>query len=118
MELEEALGQKANFGLVGGRMNSLRNAEPAVSSAQHSCWAKGTGFGTGTTQQHWDVDLHVLKREQDEQNVTHLLKVYFSSVLKNWCIALRVLFCECIFIFFLLLFCWLFIYKDLTNLRV
>lgn len=45
---------------------------------KHSFWAKGTGFGSGPTQQQWNVDLHVMKRKQDEQNVTYLLRVSFS----------------------------------------
>lgn len=41
-------------------------------------WAKGTGFGSGTTQQQWNVDLHVLRRKFDENTVTLLLKVNIS----------------------------------------
>lgn len=38
-------------------------------------WAKGTGFGTGSTAQQWNIDLHNIRRQQDEQNVTVILRV-------------------------------------------
>ncbi|CAG9531988.1 unnamed protein product, partial [Cercopithifilaria johnstoni] len=86
MEQEQSLSEGTNLGLrAEERMNSSGNAGPTASSAsnatqQHSFWAKGTGFGSGTTQQQWNVDLHVLKRKQDEQNVTHLLRVLSSFI--------------------------------------
>lgn len=48
-------------------------------STQNTFWAKGTGYGSGTTQQQWNVDLHVMKRKHDELNVTHLLRVIFDG---------------------------------------
>uniref|UniRef100_A0A0R3QJP8 UBIQUITIN_CONJUGAT_2 domain-containing protein n=1 Tax=Brugia timori TaxID=42155 RepID=A0A0R3QJP8_9BILA len=84
MESEQSSYERASCGTTTDeRINSSGNAAPAMSSAstvtqQHNFWAKGTGFGSGTTQQQWNVDLHVLKRKQDEQNVTHLLKVLSS----------------------------------------
>ncbi|VDK73717.1 unnamed protein product [Litomosoides sigmodontis] len=86
MEREQSSGDKTNLSFaVEESVNSSGNAGPAVTSAsnvtqQHSFWAKGTGFGSGTTQQQWNVDLHVLKRKQDEQNVTLLLKVLSSFI--------------------------------------
>lgn len=85
MEQEQSAVEGTNLLAAEERMNSTG---PAVSSAssvmqQHSFWAKGTGFGSGTTQQQWNVGLHVLKRKQDEQNVTHLLRVYFVSLARN-----------------------------------
>ncbi|VDK62166.1 unnamed protein product [Onchocerca ochengi] len=86
MEPEQSSGEGTNFGLATEeRANSSGNIGPLVSSnlnvtQQHSFWAKGTGFGSGTTQQQWNVDLHVLKRKQDEQNVTHLLRVLSSFI--------------------------------------
>ncbi|VDO32389.1 unnamed protein product [Onchocerca flexuosa] len=80
MEPEQSSGEGTNFGMATEeRSNSSGNTGQVVSSnlnvtQHHSFWAKGTGFGSGTTQQQWNVDLHVLKRKQDEQNVTHLLR--------------------------------------------
>uniref|UniRef100_A0A915PSQ5 UBC core domain-containing protein n=1 Tax=Setaria digitata TaxID=48799 RepID=A0A915PSQ5_9BILA len=80
VEAEQSFGEGANFGLAAEeRVNNSESTGTAVTSSnvtqQHNFWAKGTGFGSGTTQQQWNVDLHVLKRKQDEQNVTHLLRV-------------------------------------------
>uniref|UniRef100_F1KPF7 Baculoviral IAP repeat-containing protein 6 n=1 Tax=Ascaris suum TaxID=6253 RepID=F1KPF7_ASCSU len=47
---------------------------------QQNFWAKGTGFGSGTTQQQWNVDAHVMKRKLDEETVTHLLRVLASYI--------------------------------------
>ncbi|KAL3998353.1 Ubiquitin-conjugating enzyme family protein [Acanthocheilonema viteae] len=83
---EQSSVEGVNLGFAAEeRMNSSGNVGPAVSSASnvthpHGFWAKGTGFGSGTTQQQWNVDLHVLKRKQDEQNVTHLLRVLSSFI--------------------------------------
>lgn len=67
-------GRLCNFGSV------VAPGAPSSATQQHNFWAKGTGFGSGTTQQQWNVDLHVMKRKQDEQNVTHLLRVLFCSI--------------------------------------
>ncbi|KAM3721402.1 Baculoviral IAP repeat-containing protein [Dirofilaria immitis] len=86
LEPEQSSGEETNFALTAEeRVNNSGNVGPAVNSSsnimqQHNFWAKGTGFGSGTTQQQWNVDLHVLKRKQDEQNVTHLLRVLSSFI--------------------------------------
>lgn len=61
------------------RLNALAgySAMNQQQSQPQNYWAKGTGFGSGTTQQQWDVDLHVMKRKMDEKNVTHLLQVRY-----------------------------------------
>lgn len=38
-------------------------------------WAKGTGFGSGTTQQQWNLNRHVTKQRQEEEHITCLLMV-------------------------------------------
>ncbi|VDK44650.1 unnamed protein product, partial [Anisakis simplex] len=55
-------------------------ASNAPNAQQQNFWAKGTGFGSGTTQQQWNVDAHVMKRKLDEQTVTHLLRVLASYI--------------------------------------
>lgn len=39
-------------------------------------WAKGTGFGTGSTTSDWDVEHAVKKQQQDEKYITVLFEVY------------------------------------------
>ncbi len=41
----------------------------------HMYWAKGTGFGTGSTQQSWDVEQALLRQKSEEEHVTVLLQV-------------------------------------------
>lgn len=45
----------------------------------HMYWAKGTGFGTGSTQQSWDVEQALLRQKSEEEHVTVLLQVKFNT---------------------------------------
>ncbi|RZB38740.1 baculoviral IAP repeat-containing protein 6 [Asbolus verrucosus] len=46
-------------------------------------WAKGTGFGTGSTQQSWNVEQALLKQRSEEEHVTVLLQVFASYISPN-----------------------------------
>lgn len=46
----------------------------------HVYWAKGTGFGTGSTAQSWDVETALQKKRAEEENVTCLLQVLSSYI--------------------------------------
>lgn len=46
----------------------------------HLYWAKGTGFGTGSTQQSWNVEQALLRQRSEEEHVTVLLRVLASYV--------------------------------------
>jgi len=39
-------------------------------------WAKGTGFGTGSTTSSWDAEHAMLRQKTEEEHVTCLLQVY------------------------------------------
>lgn len=41
----------------------------------HLYWAKGTGFGTGSTTQSWNVEQALSRQRSEEQHVTVLLQV-------------------------------------------
>ncbi|XP_050551225.1 baculoviral IAP repeat-containing protein 6 isoform X3 [Spodoptera frugiperda] len=41
-------------------------------------WAKGTGFGTGSTQQSWNVEQALVRQRTEEEHVTVLLQVLAS----------------------------------------
>lgn len=45
----------------------------------HVYWAKGTGFGTGSTQQSWNVEQALLRQKSEEEHVTVLLQVSAKS---------------------------------------
>ncbi|XP_048523189.1 baculoviral IAP repeat-containing protein 6, partial [Dendroctonus ponderosae] len=46
-------------------------------------WAKGTGFGTGSTQQSWNVEQALMKQKTEEEHVTVLLDVLASYINPN-----------------------------------
>ena len=52
----------------------------ADEKSQHY-WAKGTGFGTGSTASSWDAEQALLRQKSEEEHVTCLLQVslYKSS---------------------------------------
>ncbi|XP_037876101.1 survivin-1 isoform X3 [Bombyx mori] len=43
-------------------------------------WAKGTGFGTGSTQQSWNVEQALMRQRTEEEHVTALLQVLASYI--------------------------------------
>lgn len=49
----------------------------------HLYWAKGTGFGTGSTQQSWNVEQALLKQRSEEEHVTVLLQVIATYIRPN-----------------------------------
>ncbi|CAB0044915.1 unnamed protein product [Trichogramma brassicae] len=46
----------------------------------HLYWAKGTGFGTGSTQQSWNVEQALNRQRSEEEHVTVLLQVLASYI--------------------------------------
>ncbi|KAI1894398.1 hypothetical protein AGOR_G00115400 [Albula goreensis] len=67
---------------------SANQTEPQVSSGhaggtseeQQLYWAKGTGFGTGSTASGWDVEQALTKQRLEEEHVTCLLQVLASYI--------------------------------------
>lgn len=41
----------------------------------HQYWAKGTGFGTGSTTQSWNVEQSLCRKRFEEEHVTVFLQV-------------------------------------------
>ncbi|XP_056342467.1 baculoviral IAP repeat-containing protein 6 isoform X6 [Oenanthe melanoleuca] len=68
--------------------SSPSQAEPQVSSTHNTAsteeqqlyWAKGTGFGTGSTASGWDVEQALTKQRLEEEHVTCLLQVLASYI--------------------------------------
>uniref|UniRef100_A0A8C8S4L7 Dual E2 ubiquitin-conjugating enzyme/E3 ubiquitin-protein ligase BIRC6 n=1 Tax=Pelusios castaneus TaxID=367368 RepID=A0A8C8S4L7_9SAUR len=68
--------------------SSSNQSEPQVSSTHNSAsteeqqlyWAKGTGFGTGSTASGWDVEQALTKQRLEEEHVTCLLQVLASYI--------------------------------------
>lgn len=52
-----------------------RRSKKASDDKSHLYWAKGTGFGTGSTQQSWNVEQALQRQKGEEEYVTVLLQV-------------------------------------------
>lgn len=52
----------------------------------HQYWAKGTGFGTGSTTSSWDAEQALLRQKSEEFHVACLLQVIYQnwSYLAQW----------------------------------
>lgn len=64
-----------NEGPGNSKSGSGENSKIASDDKSHIYWAKGTGFGTGSIQQSWNVEQALLKQKSEEEHVTVLLQV-------------------------------------------
>ncbi|XP_064603703.1 baculoviral IAP repeat-containing protein 6-like isoform X3 [Liolophura sinensis] len=53
---------------------------PVTEEKTHHYWAKGTGFGTGSTTSSWDAEQALLRQKSEEEHVTCLLQVLGSYI--------------------------------------
>ncbi|XP_060789217.1 baculoviral IAP repeat-containing protein 6 isoform X8 [Neoarius graeffei] len=75
--------------------SNSNHSEPQVSSGQgvvsaddqQLYWAKGTGFGTGSTASGWDVEQALNKQRLEEEHVTCLLQVLASYINPAGCVC-------------------------------
>ncbi|TDG43863.1 hypothetical protein AWZ03_009727 [Drosophila navojoa] len=75
----------------GAVTKSTTAEEPIPSTAtsddkSHIYWAKGTGFGTGSTTQSWNVEQALMRQKSEEEHVTVLLLVLSSYINPGDCI--------------------------------
>lgn len=66
---------KAQSGYSDGKTSGGKSDDKS-----HVYWAKGTGFGTGSTAQSWDVEMAIQKKKNEEENVTCLLHLFSSYI--------------------------------------
>ncbi|GAB1609836.1 baculoviral IAP repeat-containing protein 6-like isoform X2 [Argonauta hians] len=52
----------------------------AAEEKSQQYWAKGTGFGTGSTTSSWDAEQSLLRQKSEEEHVTCLLQVIASYI--------------------------------------
>lgn len=71
-----AAGETAE--LLGNLVNNATDESLTTDEKSNMYWAKGTGFGTGSTQQSWDVEQSILKQKSEEEQVTVLLQILSS----------------------------------------
>ncbi|KAL5282756.1 BIRC6 family protein [Megaselia abdita] len=67
-------------GTSGAKSGSGENSQISSDDKSHMYWAKGTGFGTGSIQQSWNVEQALLKQKSEEEHVTVLLQVLSSYI--------------------------------------
>ncbi|XP_033629629.1 baculoviral IAP repeat-containing protein 6-like isoform X3 [Asterias rubens] len=58
-------------------------AAPTTEQKNQSYWAKGTGFGTGSTTSGWNVEQALNKQKAEEEHATCLLLVLSSYISPN-----------------------------------
>ena len=65
----------------GNNNNNVDDASVGASDDKsHMYWAKGTGFGTGSTAQSWNVEQALMRQKSEEEHVTVLLQVSVYKV--------------------------------------
>lgn len=77
--------------LMAAGVSHVMSVQPQISSChgggtseeQQLYWAKGTGFGTGSTASGWDVEQALTKQRLEEEHVTCLLQVRLSMPSKR-----------------------------------
>lgn len=78
-------GSGGNGGSSGGGASSssgigVGGGGGRSDDTSHLYWAKGTGFGTGSTQQSWNVEQALLRQRCEDEHVTVLLQVLASYI--------------------------------------
>lgn len=63
-----------------GSMLGVPGTQPSLQQNQQQYWAKGTGFGTGSTAQTWDLDGAMQRQRQQEEQATCLLHTLAAYV--------------------------------------
>jgi len=58
----------------------LLRGSDSGNSSEKQYWAKGTGFGTGSTSSDWDIENAMKKQRAEEAHSTCMLQVQ----LKQW----------------------------------
>lgn len=55
--------------------DELRRSQSAGGTNSKQYWAKGTGFGTGSTSSGWDIEQALVKQKNEEEHITWILQV-------------------------------------------
>lgn len=64
----------------GGGGTGVSGAAPEVAGDRCHYWAKGTGFGTGSTMQSWDVEHAMIRQRVQEEHIVWLLRLLHSFI--------------------------------------
>ena len=69
--------------VAAGSQNTATVAATSSSNANKGSnlyWAKGTGFGTGSTIQQWDAEKTLMQQKMEEEHVTCILQILSSFI--------------------------------------
>ncbi|XP_054725362.1 baculoviral IAP repeat-containing protein 6 isoform X3 [Anastrepha obliqua] len=72
--------ESATSGIKTTTSNNVDDSLGTSDDKGHMYWAKGTGFGTGSTAQSWNVEQALLRQKSEEEHVTVLLQVLSSYI--------------------------------------
>ena len=64
-----------------GTSTTVAPPKPTTDERSQQYWAKGTGFGTGSTASYWDAEQALIRQKCEEEHVTCLLHV---RILGSW----------------------------------
>jgi baculoviral IAP repeat-containing protein 6 len=78
-EIIMAATQAATSASTAGSSGATQQKSTTEEKAQ-SYWAKGTGFGTGSTTSSWDAEQALLRQKSEEEHVTCFLQVLASYI--------------------------------------
>ena len=59
--------------------SSTNQVSTGAEEKSQQYWAKGTGFGTGSTTSSWDAEQALLRQKSEEEHVTCLLQVLYRQ---------------------------------------
>lgn len=60
--------------------NELGQTPSSGRTSSKQYWAKGTGFGTGSTSSGWDIEQALVKQKNEEEHITSILQVLHVPV--------------------------------------
>jgi len=77
---------QATASMAPSTSTSASQQKSSTEEKAQSYWAKGTGFGTGSTTSSWDIDQAKLRQKSEEEHVTCFLQVREMSCHGSLCI--------------------------------
>jgi len=66
---------QATASMATSTSTSAAQQKSSTEEKSQTYWAKGTGFGTGSTTSSWDIDQAKLRQKSEEEHVTCFLQV-------------------------------------------
>lgn len=67
-------------GGLGGNGGGMSGGGGSSEDKNSLYWAKGTGFGTGSTMQQWDAEKTLMQQKMEEEHVSCILEILSSYI--------------------------------------